>query len=295
MPRRIAVTGARGFVASRLIPMLLGDGAEVVAILRPGRERSALPAWNVEVRHADLDAASGIAAAFAGCEAVVHLSGMFQGPQIARALDEANVPRAVLVSSAGVHTKLESRSAEAKRVGEAAINAANVAATILRPSMIYGTAADRNLARLIAFVARYGLVPLPGGGRTPQQPIHVDDLSNAIRAALARPSSAGRAYDVGGPVALPLRQMVRIIADMVGKKAAIIPLPIGMTHSAVVMLRRLRLPAPIRPEQILRLAESKAVDISAAVRDLGFTPRTFEDGIRPEVAEVLERHGLTVT
>ncbi len=294
-PRRIGVTGARGFVASRLIPMLLRDGAEVIAILRPGRERSTLPEWNVEVRHADLDQADGFSAAFDGCDAVVHLSGMFQGPQMARALDAARVPCAVFVSSAGVHTRLASASAEAKRVGEAAVNAARVRATILRPSMIYGTAADRNLARLIGWVAERGVVPLPGGGITPQQPVHVDDLAQAIRAALARPANEDRVYDVGGPVALPLREMVRIISGIVGRKAVIVPLPIGATHAAIVLMRRLGLPAPIRPEQILRLGESKAVDISAAVRDLGFSPRSFKEGIRPEVAEVMSKRGLTAT
>jgi nucleoside-diphosphate-sugar epimerase len=220
---------------------------------------------------------------------------MFQGPQMARALDAARVPCAVFVSSAGVHTRLASASAEAKRVGEAAVNAARVRATILRPSMIYGTAADRNLARLIGWVAERGVVPLPGGGITPQQPVHVDDLAQAIRAALARPANEDRVYDVGGPVALPLREMVRIISGIVGRKAVIVPLPIGATHAAIVLMRRLGLPAPIRPEQILRLGESKAVDISAAVRDLGFSPRSFKEGIRPEVAEVMSKRGLTAT
>jgi hypothetical protein len=53
-------------------------------------------------------------------------------------------------------------------------------------------------------------------------------------------------------------------------------------------MKTLRLPAPVRGEQVLRLAESKAVDIEAARRDLDFQPRGFSDGIRTEAAMILK-------
>lgn len=60
-------------------------------------------------------------------------------------------------------------------------------------------------------------------------------------------------------------------------------LPLGPTHGVVRALRAMRLPCPVRPEQVLRLQESKAVDNGPAERDLGFRPRPFEEGIREEV------------
>jgi len=185
---------------------------------------------------------------------------------------------------AGVHTRLASAGAEAKRAGEACLRASALEWTILRPSMIYGRPGDRNLERLLRLLARCPVVPLPGGGRVLQQPVHVDDLVEAILAALVRPEAVRRAYDVGGPEALTLRAMVEECARALGRRAVAFPLPLGPVHAAVRAARRAGLRTPVRPEQLLRLQESKAVDIGPARRELGFAPRPFAEGIAAEAA-----------
>jgi uncharacterized protein (TIGR01777 family) len=71
-PRRIAVTGASGFVGSALVAALRGDGCTVITIGRraPGQQREAIPDVEWDPRAGTLDAA-----ALAGMEAVVHLAG----------------------------------------------------------------------------------------------------------------------------------------------------------------------------------------------------------------------------
>ena len=288
-PRVIAVTGARGFVASHLIPRLIAGGRRVIAIVRPGREAPALEAAGAEVRRADLSDPAISREAFLGADALVHLSGIAQVPRFLDALESAGVRRAIFVGSAGVHTRLVSPGAEAKRVGEARLAASNMAWTILRPSMIYGTPADRNLVRLLRWLRRFPLVPVPGGGGTLQQPVHVEDLCAAIESALVRPESAGHAYDVGGPTALSLAELVRISGAALGIRAIPVPVPLAPAHLAARAARAMRVRAPVTPEQVLRLAESKAVDITPATRDLGFQPRSFEEGIASEARAILRR------
>ena len=77
--------------------------------------------------------------------------------------------------------------------------------------------------------------------------------------------------------------------DHRGRRAWVLGIPLGPAHRMAVLLGRLRLRSPVRPEQILRLTESKAVDISAARLDLDFEPRSFADGIRAE-AKLLPPH-----
>lgn len=282
--RRIAVTGAAGFVASHLIPRLVAAHARVVAVLRPGRDPGPFARAGLEVRRADLDAPATVPGAFAGVDAVVHLSGMAQVAGFSAALEADGVRRGVFVGSAGVYTKLASPGADAKRRGEAALRASSIAYTILRPSMIYGTPADRNLVRLLRWLERYPFFPAPGGGATLQQPVHVEDLAQAIVAALERPVSERREYDVGGPEALPLRDLVRIAGEALGRRPRIVSIPLAPAHAMVRTLRRLGLPSLVSPEQVLRLTESKAVDIEPARRDLGFDPRPFAAGIEAEAA-----------
>lgn len=281
--RVVAVTGALGFVASRLLPRLAARGARVLAVLRPGRDPAPiLPLADVEVRRGDLSDPATMRGAFDGAGAVVHLAGLSLVPGLLPFLEASRVGAGVFVSSAGVHTRLVSRGADAKRAGEAALRASALAYTILRPSMIYGTPRDRNLVRLLRWLRRFPVVPAPLGGGTPQQPVHVDDLADAIVASLERPAAARREYDVGGPEAIPLATVIRECAAAVGRRAWILPVPLGPAHAAAVAAARLRVPFPVSPEQVLRLTESKAVDIGPARRDLGFRPRPFRDGIVAE-------------
>ena len=291
LPSPVAVTGPLGFVASRLLPLLADSGTPVIAIVRPGREAAARALGSaIEVRTGDLAEPESLAGAFAGAQAVVHLAGLALVPAMLPAVIAAGVRRGVFVSSAGVHTRLVSSGADAKRAGEQSLAESELAYTILRPSMIYGTPRDRNLVRLLRWIERWGVVPAPLGGRTPQQPVHVDDLVQAILASLVRPEAARRAYDVGGPEPIALSAVVHECAAALGRRARILPLPLAPAHAAARLARRMRLPFPVSPEQVLRLTESKAVDIGPARRDLGFDPRPFRVGIRHEV-ELLRATG----
>ena len=285
------MTGPLGFVASRLLPELLSRDVRVLAVVRPGRDASSLAAFaNVEVRRGDLARPADLAGAFAGARAVVHLAGMALGEALVPVLVSERVAGGVFVSSAGVHTRLVSAGAEQKRRGEAALRTSALGSTILRPSMIYGTPRDRNLIRLLRWLERFPVVPAPLGGTTPQQPVHVDDLVAAILASL-EDVDARREFDVGGPEPVPLHDLIAECALALGRPHVVLPVPLAPAHAAAVFARRLRLPFPVRPEQVLRLTESKAVDVSPARRALGFAPRPFRDGIRAEVGLMRAERG----
>ena len=132
-------------------------------------------------------------------------------------------------------------------------------------------------------------MPLPGGGLVPQQPVHVDDLVSASVASLERPVALRAEYDAGGPEPLPLRALIEQSARALGRRVVLVPLPLRPVHGLVRLLRGMGLPTPVRPEQLLRLEESKAVDITPAQRDLGFAPRSFAEGIQAEAGLLFGR------
>jgi nucleoside-diphosphate-sugar epimerase len=154
--------------------------------------------------------------------------------------------------------------------------------------MIYGDEGDRNLSRLIRFVARTPLIPLPGGGRALVQPVHVEDVATAAADALEGELSVRQAYDLPGGAADPLRDLVAFVRTEVGSRAPIVALPIRPLAAASAVWTSLGLPPRIRREQVLRMDEDRAFSADPARRDFGFAPRGWREGLRDEARRLRE-------
>jgi uncharacterized protein YbjT (DUF2867 family) len=79
------------------------------------------------------------------------------------AVEAARPIRSVFFSSTALFTHLPAASKAVRLAAEEQVRALRTEWTILRPTMIYGAAGDRNMERLIRFLARSPVVPLPGG------------------------------------------------------------------------------------------------------------------------------------
>jgi nucleoside-diphosphate-sugar epimerase len=219
-----------------------------------------------------------------GVDTLVYCASMGFGhvPRLVAQLEACGVKRAVFVSTTAIFTRLPAASRAVRLEAEQAVQASRLAWTILRPTMIYGTQRDRNISRLLGWLSRWPVVPVCGNGLW--QPIHVEDLADAVVAALNSPAAVGRAYNVaGGPPALRFSELVRVAGRAVGRDVVLLPVPLRL---AVVLAR---LTGVVRPEQVWRLAEDKAFDSSDACRDFGFAPRGFEEGVRLEVRQLREQ------
>ena len=284
---RVLVTGASGFLGGSVVPDLVGRGHEVVALARGATAAAAVAGLGAEVLWGDLDDPAGIDAAFSssGADALVNLAslGFGHAPTVVNAAEEAGIERAVFVSTTAIFTSLPAASRAIRIAAEEAIQASGLRWTIVRPTMIYGRPGDRNMARLLAFVRRSPVVPIPGGGRRLIQPVHVDDLAGFIATVLEADAAVSRAYDVAGPEPLTLRQIVETAGQAAGRRPRLVSLPLGPAIAAVRAYERLSTKPRLKLEQLLRLDEDKAFDISAAV-SLGYAPRSFADGIEEEAA-----------
>jgi len=260
-------------------------GHSVVALVRPPVERPSLPAA-VEIVTGDLADAPALARLLRRCDAYVHVASLGFGHAgvITQAVDEASVPRSVFFSSTSIYTKLPAASKAPRLAAEKRVQGLRSAWTILRPTMIYGAAGDRNMERLIRFMARSPVVPLPGAGRGLVQPVHVDDLGRAAVDALLCGKTHHRTYELSGGEASPLRDVVQHIHGLLGRRHLVLALPIPPMVLAARAWSALRLPPRVTPEQILRLAEDKAYSFEAARADWGYAPRSWRVGLTAEVA-----------
>jgi uncharacterized protein YbjT (DUF2867 family) len=147
----VFVTGASGYIGSRLVPALLARGHRVAALVRPGRE-DVLPEGCRVVTGDALDAAS-FREKIGEAGTLVHLVGVSHpSPAKATAFREVDLAslRAALAAAAhaGVRHFIYLSVAQpapvmrtyvaARAEGEALLRASGIAATILRPWYVLG-------------------------------------------------------------------------------------------------------------------------------------------------------------
>lgn len=283
---RVHVTGGSGFLGTHVLPLLRARGHDVTALTRSEAARRRVEAAGATALEGDLDDAASVDKAFtaSGADALVNLAslGFGHAPTVVAAAEEAGIRRAVFVSTTAVFTQLDARSKSVRLAAEDLIRASALDWTIVRPTMIYGTPADRNMARLLRFLQRTPVVLLPGGGGRLQQPVHVDDVASAVVAALEAPVAVHRAYDIAGPEPLSLARLFEEVAEAIGRRPRHVSVPLRPVVAAVRTLEAVVPRLPLRAEQLERLAEDKAFDIGPARRDLAYRPRTFGEGIRQE-------------
>jgi len=263
------LVGGTGFLGSCIAARLAPRAPIVLA--RPTSDRSVLPG-GLEVRVGDLEAPLPLD----GISTLIYCASMGFGhvPPLVRQLEASGVKRVVFVSTTAIFTSLPSNSRAPRLEAEAAVKTSSLDWTLLRPTMIYGTARDRNISRLLRFLRRWPIFPVCRNAIW--QPIYVEDLAAAVLASVDSPAAIGQAYNLAGAAPLAFGDLVRTAARAVGRGVRLVPVPV---EAAVLAARMTKI---VSPEQIRRLAEDKAFAITDAVRDFGFAPRTFEDGVRLE-------------
>ena len=122
----------------------------------------------------------------------------------------------MFVSTTAVTTTLRPPTRQIRLAAEQQIRSCGLDWTILRPTMIYGDAGDRNLSRLLIRLSRAPVLPVPAVGGCLHQPVHVADVAGAMLAALECPAAAGTQYTVAGPEPLPFADGIADEAQLLG-------------------------------------------------------------------------------
>jgi nucleoside-diphosphate-sugar epimerase len=283
---RLLVVGGSGFLGGHVLREAARRGHQTLALARSPEAARAVAAYGARPLAGDLDDGRHLDEAFAaaGCEVLVCLAslGHGHGPGIVAAAEEAGITRAVFVSTTAVTTALHPPTRQVRLTAEEQIRGCELAWTILRPTMIYGAAGDRNLSRLLPLLRRAAALPVPATGACLHQPVHVGDVADAVLAAVQRSAAIGSLYNVAGPEPLPFTELLRTCARAVGSRTRLVPVPLAPLVTLARCYELLSRHPRIRPEQLRRLAEDKAFPIDAAIRDLGYAPRSFTEGIGDE-------------
>jgi uncharacterized protein YbjT (DUF2867 family) len=282
----VLLTGATRFIGRHVVDELLARGWVVTCLVRPGADTAALQARNIALVEGDLNQPARFGELFKGYDSLVHIPNLASMTEIAALLgayETAQLRRAVFLSSTGIFTRLPARTKPLRQAAEHAIANSKVNFTVLRPTMVYGGPEDDNIFRLLRFCRRSPVMPIFGSGQAQQQPVHVKDLSWAVAEVLGAGAAQRNFYNLGGGQVLSYNDLVRLSYRALNRRGVLVHLPARPVARAVKTAERLGVALPLREEQILRLEEDKAYDLSAAYNDFGYSPRTFEQGVNEEV------------
>jgi NADH dehydrogenase len=288
----VTLFGGSGFLGRHTVRALAKAGWRIrVAVRHPNMTFFLKPAGTVGQIAAvkcDVTDPDQVSAAMHGASAAVNLTGMLYprgqsfeevhcdgAGNIAEAAAKAGVKSLVHVSAIGADSLSRSQYAQTKAEGEARVRAAFPAATILRPSIVFGP--DDDFFNRFAGLARvWPILPLIGGGKTLFQPVFVGDLAAAIAAALAREDARGRTYELGGATIYSFRQLMEIVCRETGRKRALIPVPFALAMFNSFFLQMAPKPL-LTPDQVRLLMHDKVVSPTAlTLADLGIVPNSVE-------------------
>jgi uncharacterized protein YbjT (DUF2867 family) len=239
----VTVFGGSGFLGRHVVQALAHAGYRIrVAVRRPSLANHLRPSGRVgqiALLRCDVRDEAQVAAAVQGASIVVNLVGILK-PSAGRTLEEIHVDaagsiaraaakvgahRLIHVSAIGARADSRSAYARTKAEGEAQVRAAFPAATILRPSIVFGPG-DGFFNRFAALMRMTVLAfPAFGGGRTKFQPVFVGDVATAVVNALADERTKARTFELGGPAVYTFKQLLAFISQVTERKRAFVPIP----------------------------------------------------------------------
>jgi uncharacterized protein YbjT (DUF2867 family) len=257
--KKVLVLGGTGFVGQHVCAQLGSlPAAQAPRVTVPTRQwvnaRSVQALPLVDVLQADVHDQAQLTELVRGHDAVVNLVAILHGSaadfecthvqlvqKLVRACQASGVQRVVHISALGVSPDAPSMYLRSKAQGEAALLASGLAATVLRPSVIFGDG-DKLLNLFARLQKIFPLLPL-AAAHAQLQPVWVQDVATAVMNCLQQTHTASPVYECAGPEVMSLRELVQLAGRIGSHARPVIALP----HALAQMQARLMELAPGPP------------------------------------------------
>lgn len=324
---RYFITGATGFVGGVLADQLIDEGHDVVVLARDLDKAARLAGRGAEIHQGDVTDKDSMREPMRGADGVFHVAAIYKvgvanpAPleaanvggtrNVLELMDELNIPKGVYTSTLAVFSDTKGRmvdesyrydgphlSAYDRTKWEAHYRVAQpmieqgLPLVIVQPGAIYGPGDTSALADTFAQALEGKLPAVPG--RVAYCWSHVSDVAEAHRLAMDR-GEVGESYIVAGPPAT-LREAIDLACRIAGRRPPRFEIPPGLLRGVAGLatgLAKLLPPLAGSAEMARVVAGSTYLgDNTKARTELGYSPRSLEDGFAEYIPQLLAERGI---
>lgn len=298
----ILVTGAGGFVGSRVVARLAGEGEPVRALVRDlERAKRRLPASGVDVARGDTTQPATLDAACAGVDTIVHSAFITaerkQRPgvnyyatnvegtaNLVAAARRAGVRRIVVVSGLGTKPAAPGSYMQGRYLAENEVKQSGLSWSALGPSIQFGpgSAFFNGLADLIR---QAPVVPMIGSGKVRFQPIWVEDVTTCLIKMVREPAAYdGKSLEVGGPEVYTYAQILDMLMGVLGTRKPKLAGPLPLAALGAGVMEAVLPNPPITRAAVGLFTFDNVTALDSVQRNFGFAPLSL--------SAYLAEHGL---
>ena len=233
---RVFVTGATGFIGSRIVPELIGAGHQVLGMTRSDAGAGALEAAGAEVYRGNLDEPGSLRSGAEKADAVIHcafdhdFSNFVANTEkdrrviteLADALVGSDRPL-VITSGVGIGAKTPGQPATedyfdaehpnprkaSEEAGQAALGR-GVNVSVMRLPQVHDTHKQGLITPLIAMARKAGLIGWVGEGQNRYAAAAVEDVARLYRLVVER-GERGSVWNASAEEGVPVREIVEAL------------------------------------------------------------------------------------
>ncbi|HEY6837744.1 MAG TPA: NAD(P)H-binding protein [Geobacteraceae bacterium] len=289
------MTGATGFIGSRLARALVAEGYDVRCLVRsaeatlpPGAEQvvgDLLEPVTLGPAFAGVDTAFYLVHSMAGGRAGFERRDRQAAEYFVAAAERGRVRRVIYLGGLGETAEhLSEHLASRREVGDILRRGAFLT-TVLRAAVIIG-AGSASFEMIRWLVKRLPVMITPRWVSTLCQPIAVGDVIRYLAGCLQDERTAGETYDIGGPEILSYREMMERFARAEGRPLVIMPVPLLSPRLSSYWVGLI---TPVKPSISMPLIEgvrNTVVCRDNRIRDvLPFPLTPYDEAVRIALAE----------
>ncbi|MDP6761425.1 MAG: NAD-dependent epimerase/dehydratase family protein [Planctomycetota bacterium] len=299
------MTGATGFIGSYLARALAQAGHELRLLVRPGREH-ALPTFDGPARQShvgDLADGSSLTGFLEDADLLLHLASAHDhfADEDMRAINiggtEALLAEAAragvdrkegfelwVVSSAVIGAPVYSYYRDTKRIQEKLIRGSGINWTSFRPTLVYGVGDQRHTGPLLRQCgAPKGRIWVPHDGKSRINPVHVEDVVDAVMRFFDFERGVDCCYELAGPEGIPYNEFIDLTIEATG--GAVRRRNVSKKWAdRLILLKGLFADTTADRRASAYFTLHHEHDITNATVELGWKPRPYADGIRQVAA-----------